>query len=129
LIHNKLACFSLEFWKKVFARAKLSKKKSRRKSLVEESKDKAHVYEVVVSELGLRIHTKNAMRTLSKLAGKGFNAYVKWDTGWILVTPDDVEELIKEGKTLVPFMLEPPTFRGTKAYQYITVYKEDLENL
>jgi len=107
---------------------KLSMKKPRRKSLVEESKEKANVYEVVVNELGLRIRTKNAMRTLSKLANKELNAYVKWDPGWILVRPDAVEELIKEGKALVPFMLEPPTFRGTKAYQYIIVHKEDLEN-
>jgi hypothetical protein len=92
-----------------------------------ESKKNA-VYEIVVSGTRLRIRTKNIMRTLIKLANKGLDAYVQWDPGWILVRPEAVEELIKEGKAVVPFMLEPPTFRGVKAYQYIKVYKEDLEN-
>ena len=87
----------------------------------------ARIYEVYSVEYGLTVKTKNAMRTLRKLTARGFPAYLRVSAGWVLLYPEAVDALERDGEAVVPYMLEPPTFRGCKAYSYVRLKKEDLE--
>ena len=84
-------------------------------------------YEVYAVEHGLYIRTRSPLRTLEKVTRRDFPAYLRWGSGWVLLTPDAVRELRESGEAVVPYMLEPPTFQGCKAYGRVVVRKEDLE--
>jgi hypothetical protein len=77
-------------------------------------------------EHGLYIRTRNPLLTLQKVTRRGFPAYLEYGAGWVLLTPDAVRELLESGEAVVPYMLEPPTFQGCKAYEYVVVRKEEV---
>jgi hypothetical protein len=84
------------------------------------------VVEIWVEGLWLKYRTKDPMRTLRKIADKGFAAYLQYEHGWIRLLPEDVEKLWRGEDVLVPFFLEPPRFQGCKAYALVTIELEDF---
>jgi len=88
----------------------------------------ARVYEVYSVEHGLTIKTKDPLRTLRKVTKHGFPAYLRTRTGWVLIYPEVLKELEENGEAVVPFMFEPPTFRGCKAYSYVRLSVSSLQS-
>ena len=84
-------------------------------------------YEVYAVEYGLTVRTKDPLRTLKKVTARGFPAYLRVRAGWVLLYPEAVEELERSGEAIVPFMLEPPTFRGCRAYSYVKLSLSSLQ--
>jgi hypothetical protein len=84
------------------------------------------VYEIVSS--GLVFKTRDPLRTLKKLADKGDNAYIRLPNGsWLFLWNEEIAELLEKGETTGRIQLEPPGFRGTKAYMMVRVTKDMFE--
>jgi hypothetical protein len=84
------------------------------------------VVEIWVEGLWLRYRTRNSLRTLRKIAEKGYSAYLRWESGWVHLLPEDVERLSRSESVVVPFFLEHPRFGGAKAHSHVTLTPEDL---
>ena len=88
----------------------------------------ARVYEVYAVEHGLTVRTKDPLRTLKKVTARGFPAYLRMHAGWVLLYPETLKELEESGEAVAAFMLEPPTFRGCKAYYYVKLSLSSLQS-
>jgi hypothetical protein len=84
------------------------------------------VREVWEEGLWMRYRTRDALRTLEKIARRGNAAIVQYEHGWIRLTPEDVEEVLQGEEVLVPFFLEPPRFQGARPYALCIIGSEDL---
>jgi len=86
----------------------------------------SEVVEIWVEGLWLRHRTRTPLRTLRKIAEKGYSAYLRWGSGWVHLLPEDVARLAEGRPAVVPFFLEHPRHSGTKAYTHVTLTPEDL---
>jgi len=84
------------------------------------------VAEIWVENLWLRYRTKRPLRTLQKLAARGYAAYLRWRHGWVRLLPEDVARLAEGRPTVAPYFLEHPRHSGAKAHTHITLTPEDL---
>jgi len=84
------------------------------------------VAEIWVEGLWLRYRTKRPLRTLQKLAARGYAAYLRWRHGWVRILPEDVARLARGEGVTVPYFLEHPTFQGCRAHSLVALAPEDL---
>jgi len=87
------------------------------------------IYEVYSTEYNLTVRTRNPLRTLEKVTKHGFPAYLKLGAGWVLLQPEDVKHLLADDEVIAPYMLEPPTFKGCKAYSYVRLSASSLNKV
>jgi hypothetical protein len=86
----------------------------------------SEVVEIWVEGLWLKYRTKNSLRTLRKIAAKGYAAYLRYGHGWVHLLPEDVARLAEGHPAVVPFFLEHPRFQGCRAHSHVLLKPENL---
>lgn len=87
------------------------------------------MFEVKVSGIPFIIKTKNLRRTLSKVRQYEADVWFKkCGAGvWIRVDAEDVEKFLNGQDIDVVYTLEPPEFRGLKAFGKATINIKSFE--
>jgi hypothetical protein len=84
------------------------------------------VSEIWVEGIWLRYKTRRPLRTLRKIAERGYAAFLRYNYGWIRLTPEDVEKLVRGETVSVPYFLEHPRFGGVRAHTVVMLSPESF---
>jgi hypothetical protein len=91
-------------------------------------REEKKIYEIWVGYY--RILTKKPLRTLKKLAEKQLDYDIWYNApgtfAYVYLPLEGIRELLEEGETETVACLEPPLYRGLKAYATVTIRKSSF---